>query len=215
MITEAAATLCDHKVTFDVDRADAGGSFVWIDGSPTLLNHDDSILSLATCKIVELSNNSYEVDWSTGEILDVTDNGTHLDLSSSLSWFDKLGPMEGLFTSDNNPGAWRVTEGSLFDPVPEPTTLSLIAIGMGLTAIAMIRRRVPKGVSQHRTGIPRRFRIADGGAGLRKRAWPRGPTRTQPLALWTPRKLPPCDDSDGCGASGCAAIEMHTRLVAD
>jgi hypothetical protein len=142
VITEAVATLCNHNVTFDVDRASAGGSLVWIDGSPTLLNHDDPILTLGSCKIAELSNNIYEVDWNTGEILDVTDNGTYLDLSSSLSWIDGLGVMEGLLTSNINPDAWRVTEGSLFetDPVPEPTTLSLIGMGIGLTAIAMMRR---------------------------------------------------------------------------
>ena len=82
--------------------------------------------------------------WNTGEILEVTDNGTYLDLSSSLSWIDGLGLIEGLLASNINPGAWRVTESSLFDPVPEPTTLSLLAIGIGcLTAIAMMRRPSP------------------------------------------------------------------------
>jgi hypothetical protein len=82
--------------------------------------------------------------------LDVTDNGTYLDLSSSLSWIDGLGSMEGLLTSDINPDAWRVTEGSLFetDPVPEPAALSLVGIAIGLTAIAMMhRRRAPNGSS--------------------------------------------------------------------
>jgi hypothetical protein len=142
VITEAVATLCNHNVTFDIDRASAGGSLVRIDGSSTLLNHHNPILTLGSCKIAELSNNIYEVDWNTGEILDVTDNGTYLDLSSSLSGIDGPGSMEGLLTSDINPDAWRVTEGSLFetDPVPEPTTLSLIGIGIGLTAMAMMRR---------------------------------------------------------------------------
>jgi hypothetical protein len=144
IMSEAAATVCDHRVTFDIDRASAGGSFVWLDGSPTLLSLDNPILTLDACKIVELSNNSYEVDWNTGEILEVTDNGTYLDLSSSLSWIDGLGLIEGLLASNINPGAWRVTESSLFDPVPEPTTLSLLAIGIGcLTAIAMMRRPSP------------------------------------------------------------------------
>jgi hypothetical protein len=58
VITEAAATLCDHNVTFDISRASAGGSFAWIDGSPTLLNHDHPIRTLGSCRIAELSNNS-------------------------------------------------------------------------------------------------------------------------------------------------------------
>src|SRR5690349_11232288 len=30
IMSEAAATLCNHRVTFDIDRASAGGSFVWL-----------------------------------------------------------------------------------------------------------------------------------------------------------------------------------------
>ena len=29
IISEAAATLCNHRVTFDIDRANGGGSFVF------------------------------------------------------------------------------------------------------------------------------------------------------------------------------------------
>ena len=37
IMSEAAAMLCNHKVTFDIDRASAGG-FVWLDGSPISLS---------------------------------------------------------------------------------------------------------------------------------------------------------------------------------
>jgi von Willebrand factor type D domain len=142
IISDAAATVCNHDVTFDIDRASiGGGSFVWLDGSPTTLTLDNPILTLGVCRIVELSINSYEVDWNTGEILDVTDNGTYLDLFSSLSWIDGLGSVEGLLSTDINPDAWRVTDGpSLLDPIPEPTTLSLISIGIGFAAMVMMRR---------------------------------------------------------------------------
>ena len=140
MMTEAAATLCNHDVTFDVDRASAGGSFVWIDGSPSSLSIASPLLTLGTCKIDELSPEHYQVVWDTGEMLDVTDNGTNLDLSSQLSWIDGLGSMEGLLSSDLNPDLWRLTAAtSLLDPVPEPGTLTLLA--SALVALGIIRRR--------------------------------------------------------------------------
>jgi hypothetical protein len=141
IMSEAAAKLCNHHVTFDIDRANAGQGFVWLDGSSTSFSAHSPTLTLGGCRIVELSNDTYEVDWDTGEVLDVTDNGTYLDFSSSLSWIDGLGSMEGLLASDINPDAWRLTEDSLIDPVPEPATLSLLSIGIGLTGIAMMRRR--------------------------------------------------------------------------
>ena len=79
-------------------------------------------------------------------MLDVMNQGTYLDLSSQLSWIDLLGPMEGLLSSELDPDRWRVTgAASLFNPVPEPSTLTLLSVGIGLTGIAMTRRRVPKG----------------------------------------------------------------------
>jgi probable HAF family extracellular repeat protein len=141
VMSEAAATLCNHIVTFDVDRASAGGSFVWIDGSPSSLSVASPVLNLGTCRIDELSPEHYQVFWNTGEMLDVTDNGTYLDLSSQLSWIDGLGSMEGLLSSDLNPDAWRLTDATLLvDPVPEPTSISLLSIGIGLTGIAIARR---------------------------------------------------------------------------
>ena len=88
IMSEAAATLCNHNVTFDIDRASAGGSFVSLDGSPSSLSVDNPVLTADGCRIFELSPEHYQVVWNTGEMLDVTNNGTYLDLSSQLSWID-------------------------------------------------------------------------------------------------------------------------------
>jgi hypothetical protein len=142
IMSEAAVMVCEHNVTFDIDRASAGGSFVWLDGAPTSLSIASPVLTLGTCKIDELSPEHYQVVWNTGEMLDVTNNETYLDLSSQLSWIDGLGSMEGLLSSDLTPDVWRVTDGtSLFDLAPEPTTFSLLTVGIGLTGLAILRRR--------------------------------------------------------------------------
>src|SRR5262249_37980938 len=143
--SEAAATLCDYSVSFDIKRTSAGGSFLWLDGSRTSLGIASPVLAPGTCKIYELSPEHYKLVWDTGELLDVVNNGTYIDLRSSLPWDYELASMEGLLSSDVNPDRWRVTEGSLFDPVPEPTTLSLLAVSIGLTGIAIMRRgRLPE-----------------------------------------------------------------------
>jgi hypothetical protein len=114
-----------------------------LDGSSTLLDLDNPVLTLGSCKIVESSNNTYQVDWNTGEILNVTDYGNHLDLSSSLSWIDGLGSIEGLLASKTDPDSWRVTgTASLFGPVPESSSLAILSVGIGLTVLAARRRKV-------------------------------------------------------------------------
>jgi len=142
VIEGAIATLCNHNVSFDVDRASAGAGLIWLDGSPTSLSADGPALTVGNCKIFEPSAGHYELVWDTGETLDVTDNSTYLDVSSQLSSIDGLGAVEGLLTTELDPDRWRLTgTSSLFDPVPEPSSLALLSVGIGLTGLAIARRR--------------------------------------------------------------------------
>lgn len=118
VIEGIAATLGNHDITFDVDRAAAGSGFVWLDGSPISLSVGVLGLALGACEISEPSSAQYELAWDTGERLDITDYGTWLAVSSQLSSMNAPGSIEGLLASDVNPDAWRVSEGSLFDPAP-------------------------------------------------------------------------------------------------
>ncbi|MGE3784758.1 MAG: PEP-CTERM sorting domain-containing protein, partial [Alphaproteobacteria bacterium] len=118
------------------------GSFVSLDGSPMRLSIGHPVLTAEGCEISELAKNDYQVAWNTGEILEVTDKGRYLDLSSELSWISRHGPIEGLLGSASDPDSWRVTgSASLFSPVPEPSTLTLLGVSMGLTMLRIVRRR--------------------------------------------------------------------------
>jgi probable HAF family extracellular repeat protein len=169
IISEVAAKLGNNIVTFDLDRANSGGSFVWIDGHPASLSADHRVIALAAGQIVEISPNDFQVIWDTGETLEVTDAGPCLDVTASLSSKDGPGSVEGLLGSDSGwdsdfqlpngtildpqistseldsvfADAWRVTDAtSLFDAmdVPEPPSLSILIASLIGLAIALSLR---------------------------------------------------------------------------
>jgi hypothetical protein len=166
IVSAVAAKLGDHRVTFDLDRASAGGSFVWIDGHPISFYPDNPALSLGVGRIIQLSPDHYQVIWNTGEILDVTNAGSLLNETVWLSPTDGPGSIEGLLGSDSGwssdfqladgtfldpristndlygvfADTWRVTDAiSLLGEVSEPGTLTLL--GIGLAGFSLVRRR--------------------------------------------------------------------------
>ena len=151
IVSGVAADLCNHAASFEIDRAGAGGSLLWVDGHPLSLSAHDPALTLGACKIAELSPDKYQLAWNTGEILDIADFSSYLNVSSWLSSKDGPGSVEGLLGGNSGwysdlrlADAWRVSgANSLFatadTAVPEPATLSLL--GVGLAELTIMRRR--------------------------------------------------------------------------
>ena len=146
VVSEVAAKLGGHLVTFDLDRSKTGASLVWIDGRPSSLGAGSPVLTLDGGSVIRLSSTRYQVIWSTGEILYLTDQGTYLDADAWLSPQDGPGSVEGLLGTDGGgkndfrpadgagdlesifADAWRVTDAtSLFNGGAAITTVEAAA----------------------------------------------------------------------------------------
>ena len=93
IVTEVAARIGDDTFSFDM-RGIAG-----INGTVAPFGGAGSIRSLAGGSIVALSPMSYEITWSTGEVLDISSTGEYIDLAVRLGPHDGPGSVEGLMGS--------------------------------------------------------------------------------------------------------------------
>jgi von Willebrand factor type D domain len=138
IMSEAASTLCNHDVTFDVTvLARAEASF----GSTVLRCRCALTTSFSLWTPAGFSSfRRSTIRWFGIRARYWTLPTPAPTLSSQLSWIHGLVFMEGLLSSDVNPDAWRVTgAASLFDPVPGPGTVTLLTTG--LVALGIIRHR--------------------------------------------------------------------------
>ena len=93
--------------TFGLNRSD---NTVWVDGKAATLSMSNPTYTFADGgTITELSSNSWRVNWSTGELLDVTNNGSYLSVSAELSASAGAGSVQGLLGADR---ARRTTSSS-------------------------------------------------------------------------------------------------------
>jgi len=154
IIAEAATRLGGHNVNFSMERAREGGSLVWVDGRPAPLGTGNPVFAVDGGRIVKFSPQRYGVFWDSGEVFNVTDNGTYLDVATALGPHTLPDSMEGLLGGGGWSGdipldngklyeqfvdAVRVTAAdSLFDVVPEPPSAALF--GLGLAGLAVARR---------------------------------------------------------------------------
>ena len=98
-----AAMVGTDRVTFQVDRA----PLLMVNGQATALNFVGGVLQLpgGGGTVTELSASSYQVTWSTGERMMVTENsestGPYLDTSVSLAPGAAPGSVDGLLGTDS------------------------------------------------------------------------------------------------------------------
>jgi RHS repeat-associated protein len=92
VMTEIGAQVGTDRVTFGLGRDQT----VWVDGTPSTLSSSNTVLDLNGGQLVELSPTEFQLTWNTGEQINVTNEGTFLDLSVAQSAFEAPGLVEGL-----------------------------------------------------------------------------------------------------------------------
>jgi hypothetical protein len=97
VMTMIAAEVGTDRVTFALGRADT----VWVDGSGVTFAGNGASVALSGGTITQVSSTSYQVNWDTGEVMDITDAGTYLNMSLALSASDGPGSIQGLLGSDS------------------------------------------------------------------------------------------------------------------
>jgi hypothetical protein len=158
VITQIAALVGTDRVTFGVGR----DAVVYIDGTPTTVTAGTPI-TLTGGQLTIISNNTYQINWNTGEALTVTDEGSYLNINVGLGANDAAGSLVGLLGPDSGaandftlPGGsvlpqplssdqltayadlWLVTSGaSLFDYAPGQTTTDFDQLGFPTVPVTL------------------------------------------------------------------------------
>jgi von Willebrand factor type D domain len=96
IISQIGAEVGTDRVTIGIDRA----SIVMIDGKAVDLT-TGTPMTLSGGQITELTSNTYQITWSTGEILTVTDYSDFLNVKVGLGSNDAAGSLIGLMGPDN------------------------------------------------------------------------------------------------------------------
>ena len=160
VITMLAAQIGADRVTFGIGR----DATVWIDGRPRSFAQNGSVISLAAGSITQLTQASWQVAWSTGESMTVTNAGSYINTTLTLAASDAPGTVRGLFGSDTGTAndfqlangtvlaqpmdsstlygayanAWRVSQGtSLMDYLAGQTTATYTDVHFPADAVTV------------------------------------------------------------------------------
>jgi hypothetical protein len=101
VITEAAVAVGTHRVTFDLTRADT----VWLDGTPITLANDGTPTDLGAGTLQQLTPTSWQILYDSGETVLVTNEGTFLDVDTSIPANAPSNSVEGLLGNYNGNAA--------------------------------------------------------------------------------------------------------------
>ncbi len=93
LIQEVGVSLGSDRITFDAARPDT----VWVDGVPSAISVTSPALSFAGGSLTQLSVNSWQVLWNTGEEATIISGGTYLNVYDGipLSEPDQVGGLQG------------------------------------------------------------------------------------------------------------------------
>ena len=105
--TELAAMIGDVRISFAVGR----DMLVHVDGIADAALHAGGVQGFAGGTLAQLSNNVYQLSWSTGRSVTITDQGDYLDWVVGLGSQDGPGSVKGLLGSNSG----RATDFQLPD----------------------------------------------------------------------------------------------------
>ena len=95
--TGLAASIGDVRISFAVGR----DNLVHVDGIADALLHAGGVQGFAGGTLAQLSDNVYQLNWSTGRSVTVTDHGDYLDWVVGLGSQDGAGSVKGLLGSNS------------------------------------------------------------------------------------------------------------------
>ena len=118
--TQVAVGFGSERATFGLGRTD---NTVWVDGHASTLSMSNPTIALGDgAAITELSSNAWRVNWSTGEALNVTANGTYFSVSAALGPSDGPGSVKGLLGSDSGQANdFQLADGAV---IPQPIAVT-------------------------------------------------------------------------------------------
>ena len=119
VVTQVGAQVGTDRVTFDINRA----SPVWIDGTAAAIPTVGSI-ELNGGVLTQVSADSYRISWNTGEVLNVTDDGTFLNAAIAPGPNNDVGSLVGLATLADLPeDEFQLVDGSILQAPLSTATL--------------------------------------------------------------------------------------------
>ena len=130
--TALGALIDDDRVTFAIGR----DSVVHIDGAPDTGLHPGVVQTLEGGTLTQVSDDTYRLDWNTGELITVIDRGVCLDWTVELGPQDGPGSVRGLLGSNTGQANddFQLHDGTvLTQPLSEDEILSVFADAWSVT----------------------------------------------------------------------------------
>ena len=177
--TGLAASIGDVRISFAVGR----DKLVHVDGIADALLHAGGVQGFAGGTLAQLSDNVYQLNWSTGRSVTVTDHGDYLDWVVGLGSQDGPGSVKGLLGSNSGWSTdFQLPDGTVLYHPNDAEILGVFADAW--------RVKPDSSLLDDRHGAqPGAARPGDGG---RPRAARRRRVRSRPAASGRERSRPIC-----------------------